>query len=56
MAEDKEPYTGPERRKQQRRKISERREEIRYEPEKEPRRKLKDRRKPSSIWDDRNGF
>ncbi len=56
MEEDKGPYTGPERRKEARRKISDRRELIRYEPDKEPRRKLIDRRAPFSVWDDRNGF
>ncbi len=46
-------YQGPERRKAQRRKgEQERRQMIRFEPDKAPRRS-KDRRK-QSIWDGRN--
>ncbi|MCG7878447.1 MAG: hypothetical protein AB2672_17840 [Candidatus Thiodiazotropha endolucinida] len=39
------PYSGPERRIEQRRKIVDRRELIRFEPDKEPRRKGHGRRK-----------
>ena len=48
-------YTGPERRVEQRRKKSDRRDMMRFEPTKTPRRSGKDRRQ-KSIWDDRNGF
>lgn len=49
------PYQGPERRSgKDRRKGDERREEIRYEPEKEDRRSGKDRRKQGG-WDDNSG-
>lgn len=39
------PYSGPERRIEQRRMIVDRRELIRFEPDKEPRRKGHGRRK-----------
>lgn len=52
---DDPPYTGPESRKGQRRKISDRRTMIRYEPEKEGRRSSKDRRKSNpDLWKDRD--
>lgn len=45
------PYRGPERRKSaDRRQGSDRREQIRYEPDKQDRRSGKDRRK-QSAWD-----
>ncbi|EHQ53092.1 hypothetical protein ECTPHS_10406 [Ectothiorhodospira sp. PHS-1] len=45
------PYTGPERRKGERRKLPDRREMIRFELEKEPRRSGKDRRKSrQDLW------
>ena len=51
-----EPYTGPERRKGQRRKSTDRRGDFRFEPEKEPRRKGKDRRRSGrDIWEKRDG-
>jgi len=50
-----EAYKGPERRVAQRRKSEDRRDMLRFEPTKEPRRKNKDRR-VKSIWDSRNGF
>ncbi len=48
-------YVGHERRKSQRRKVSERREMIRFEPSKDPRRKVLERRQ-YSVWDGRNAF
>lgn len=48
-------YKGPERRVAQRRKNEDRRDMMRFEPTKTPRRTGKDRR-VKSIWDDRNGF
>lgn len=46
-----EPYRGPERRSgEDRRKVNDRREEIRFEPAKEDRRSGKDRRK-RGVWD-----
>ena len=52
MSDQDKTYAGPERRKGERRKANDRREMIRFEPDKEPRRKGKDRRK-FSVWDDR---
>lgn len=46
---DKTTYYGPERRIEQRRKIDDRREMIRFEPDKEPRRKGHGRRKGESY-------
>jgi hypothetical protein len=55
MAADKSEYNGPERRKGERRKIPDRRAEIRFEPDKSPRRSGKDRRKDKQdIWDRRD--
>jgi hypothetical protein len=55
MAADKSEYNGPERRKGERRKIPDRRAEIRFEPDKSPRRSKKDRRKDNQdIWDRRD--
>ena len=52
---DESPYTGPESRKDQRRKNSDRRTMIRYEPGKEGRRSGKDRRKTNQdLWKDRD--
>ncbi|MCK5091940.1 MAG: hypothetical protein KAR30_05375 [Gammaproteobacteria bacterium] len=49
------PYTGPESRKEHRRKNNARRTMIRYEPGKEDRRSGKDRRKTNKdIWKDRD--
>lgn len=48
-------YTGPERRIAQRRIKVDRREMIRFEPDKEPRRSGIDRRK-HDIWQDRQKF
>lgn len=48
-------YKGPERRIAQRRKNEDRRDMLRFEPTKDPRRSNKDRR-VNSIWDARNGF
>lgn len=42
-------YNGPERRKEQRRKNSDKREMIRFEPDKTPRRSGQDRRK-GDVW------
>lgn len=43
-------YRGPERRIKQRRENKDRREMIRFEPDKEPRRSGKDRRVDSEAW------
>jgi len=48
-------YKGPDRRIEQRRKSEDRRDMLRFEPTKTPRRSGKDRR-VKSVWDDRNGF
>lgn len=48
-------YNGPERRIEQRRKSDDRRDMLRFEPSKDPRRSGKDRR-VKSVWDSRNGF
>jgi len=48
-------YNGPERRIEQRRKNEDRRDMLRFEPTKTPRRIGKDRR-VKSVWDNRNGF
>jgi hypothetical protein len=47
------PYTGGERRIEQRRKLSDRRAELRFEPDKEPRRKNNGRRsgEVKELWD-----
>jgi len=56
MADDKEPYNGPERRSgKERRQNHDRREMIRFEPDKGDRRSGKDRRKMKSVWDDGRG-
>ncbi len=48
-------YSGPERRKGERRTGAlDRRELIRFEPDKAPRRSGHDRRGPRSVWDKRN--
>ena len=44
-----EPYSGPERRNEHRRKGGDRRQDIRFEPEKDDRRSGKDRRR--GVWD-----
>ena len=50
-------YTGPERCKIERRQNNDRREEIRFEMSKTPRRSGMDRRKANgSIWDGRDEF
>lgn len=49
-------YTGPEQRREQRRKNSDRRVEIRFELDNENRRKNKGRRSADGdIWDKREG-
>jgi len=48
-------YSGPDRRQRQRRVGAlDRRELLRFEPDKAPRRSGQDRRGPKSIWDGRN--
>lgn len=50
-------HTLPERRAEQRRQALDRRQAIRFEPAKNPRRNSKDRRNHGkSIWDGRDGF
>ncbi len=50
-------YIGPERRGEHRRQGPDRRQAIRFEPAKTPRRGGKDRRTHGkSIWDGRGGF
>lgn len=45
------PYTGPERREENRRKKSDRRTDIRFEPDKEDRRRKPGRRKTDGdVW------
>jgi hypothetical protein len=54
-SDDIRPYTGPERRKGQRRKNTDRREDVRFEVDKEPRRKGKDRRRSQrDLWERRD--
>lgn len=45
MADEEKPYTGPDMRREQRRKTPDRRQEIRFEPGKTNRRKNAGRRK-----------
>lgn len=56
MADDTEPYAGPERRVEQRRKKTDRRSMVRFEPDKDPRRKQKGRRKEDGAdpWERRD--
>ncbi|HHC72581.1 MAG TPA: hypothetical protein ENK54_06755 [Thiotrichales bacterium] len=49
-------YRGPERRVRERRVLADRREMVRFEPDKKPRRSGKDRRAPLSVWDGREKF
>jgi hypothetical protein len=58
MSDDKEqpPHAGSERRRGPRRKKNERREMVRFEPDKTPRRSGKDRRKSKDLWKDRDKF
>lgn len=56
MAQD-EPkrYAGPERRREQRRKLTDRREMVRFEPDKVPRRSSTDRRRVNQdLWHHRD--
>jgi len=53
VAEEAPAYTGPERRKQQRRQTVDRREMVRFE-EKADRRSGKDRRRPQGLWKNRD--
>jgi len=51
VTEDKEAYHGPEQRKGHRRKKTDRREDIRFEPSKEDRRKRSGRRHDDGdVW------
>lgn len=51
MDEKDKKYTGPERRRDQRRKTGDRREEIRFEPDREDRRQQHGRRKTDQpFW------
>lgn len=54
--EQTQTYNGPERRRTQRRQTVDRREMIRFEPAKEPRRSGTERRKTGDVWGGRNGF
>ena len=55
MSSKDQPYTGPERRKSQRRKNPDRREGVRFEPDKEPRRSRTDRRRSKGdLWERRD--
>jgi len=47
---DEKAYKGPERRRSQRRKTADRRQEIRFEPDREDRRKNKGRRKTDGAF------
>ncbi len=53
MINDNAPYSGSERRREQRRKQMDRRELIRFEPSKEPRRKSHGRRtgEAKDMWE-----
>ena len=54
QTQEKDPgYTGADRRAAQRRIHSDRREMLRFDPDKEDRRQTNDRRAPKSVWDDR---
>ncbi|MEN8133167.1 MAG: hypothetical protein ABFS45_23910 [Pseudomonadota bacterium] len=56
MSDENKPYSGPERRKGERRKKRDRRDMIRFELDKELRRSKKDRRKKNKdLWDGRDG-
>ncbi len=55
MKDEQQPYTGPERRHGPRRVNADRRELVRFEIAKEPRRSGQDRRK-QDIWEDRDKF
>lgn len=56
MTDSDAPHGGKERRKGQRRKNPDRRDMVRFEPDKEPRRKNKGRRKEdgADVWDRRD--
>ncbi len=55
MSSEVEPYTGPERRKSERRKNSDRRGAVRFELDKDPRRSGKDRRRSEGdLWERRD--
>lgn len=57
MSDSDNTYNGPERRKGERRKLNDRREMMRFEPSKTPRRSGKDRRKSAGkddIWTGRD--
>ena len=57
MTDEEKEYTGPERRKGERRKNTDRRDMMRFEPTKDPRRSGKDRRKTNGkddMWDGRD--
>jgi len=51
--EEEAAYTGPERRKAQRRQLVDRREMVRFE-DKPDRRSGKDRRRPLGLWKNRD--
>ncbi len=56
MGDENKPYSGPERRKGERRKKKDRRDMIRFELDKKLRRSGKDRRKKNKdLWDGRDG-
>jgi hypothetical protein len=50
VSDNSETYKGPERRRNQRRKLNDRREMVRFEPDKTPRRSGKDRRSDKDLW------
>jgi hypothetical protein len=47
-------YKGPERRRHQRREKTDRREEVRFEPDREPRRKKNGRRREDELFSGRS--
>ena len=51
--DETESYTGPEQRISQRRVCADRRDMMRFEMNKLPRRSLKERRAAKSVWDGR---
>jgi len=56
MPDDQPPFRSPARRRGERRINADRREMIRFEPEKNPRRSGKDQRKSKDLWLGRDKF
>lgn len=56
MSHKEESHTRIERRRRQRREGTDRREMVRFEPDKPSRRSGRDRRNADDVWTDRNKF